>query len=259
MANTVKENRDEMRVYCDEQAKKFGVSSSVHPEDLIFQFCVNHECFDTVDKAIQYYFAQSCESANKLASLIKEHYSGDSTKVELLEFASGYGAVTRHIVNVLPSVNVTACDIHKEAVEFIRDTFNIQAAVSSSAPKSLDLPVKYDVIFALSFFSHMPKQTWGNWLLSLVNYIKDGGLMIFTTHGELSRKNFGNPRVDDDGFWFKEASEQTDLDVNEYGMTVTLKNYVEKQIAKIDGAQLILYQEAYWWEHQDVYVLEKAR
>lgn len=259
MNNTVTEINSEIEKICEKEASPYNVASIVHPEDLIFQFCVNHDCFDSVDKAIRYYFRQSSESAEKLAALINVYCHQDNKPIKLLEFASGFGAVTRHLINTLPDIEVTACDIHDKAISFIKNKLSVNAKLSSNIPESLSFTEQFDVVFALSFFSHMPKTTWSRWLLSLVNQVKENGILIFTTQGEISRKNFSNPIVDEDGFWFKAISEQRDLDTNEYGMTVTLEKYVIDEIEKINSVECIYYQEAYWWEHQDVYVLRKIK
>ena len=65
--------------------------------------------------------------------------------------------------------------------------------------------------------------------------------------------------VEDDGFWFQLTSEQKDLDSDEYGMTVTLPKYVKSEIKLLPEFTLIHFEEGYWWEHQDVYILRKAQ
>ncbi len=257
MGGKGRNDRDRIALACEDVAREFGVVGAVHPEDMIFQFCLNHDCFGTSEEAVKYYFWQGCESARKLAHLVAEYFPGDDGALELLEFASGYGAVTRHLRKILPAVKVTACDIHEKAVAFIREVLATDAELSSHDPESLSLPKKYDVVFALSFFSHMPEKTWQRWLLSLADQVKDDGLLIFTTHGEVSRKHFNYPAIGENGFWFKPVSEQGDLDVSEYGMTITLEKFVRAAIDQVASLSLCFYEEAYWWEHQDVYVLKK--
>ncbi len=38
---------------------------------------------------------------------------------DLLEFASGYGCVTRHFKNTMPNARVVASDIHPQAMDFV--------------------------------------------------------------------------------------------------------------------------------------------
>ncbi len=257
----VTENKslNEIEMKCNTEAKVFNVSELVHSEDFIFQFCISHECFHSVDDAVGFYFRQGLESAKKLSLLMDKYCKLDSGPLKLLEFASGFGAVTRHFKNILPDVDVTACDIHKKAVDFTKEKLFVNAELSNTTPESLVLSEKYDAIFALSFFTHIPKKTWSRWLLSLINNLKDNGVLIFTTHGEVSRGSVNNPVIDEDGFWFKPESEQHDLDGEDYGMTVTLEKYVKAEVEKIEGVELCFYEEGYWWGHQDAYVLRKIK
>jgi hypothetical protein len=207
--------------------------------------------------AIEYYFNDGFSSAQKLLSILKEICGFDGEeKLGLLEFASGYGCVTRHINNVIPFCVTTACDIHQQAVEFIQEKLKTEAVLSASRPEDLDLSKAYDVVFALSFFSHMPKATWARWFNTLLSKVKKGGFFIFTTHGWLSRKHFGFPEFDNDGFWFGKYSEQKDLDTADYGQTVVTPSFVFQQAAKNPDGRIVSFREGYWWKHQDLYIVK---
>ena len=73
----------------------------------------------------------------------------------LLEFASGYGCLSRHLVKMTDRYDVLSCDIHPAAVEFIDRQIGLQATLSHSRPDQLKLRQQFSVVFALSFFSHI--------------------------------------------------------------------------------------------------------
>jgi SAM-dependent methyltransferase len=127
-----------------------------------------------------------------------------------LEFAAGYGRVTRHLRKVVPEAEVLACDIHPDAITFVREELSTSTVTSAKLPEEFDLG-QFDVVFILSFFSHLPQLSWRRWLLALAAHTAADGLLIFTTHGHRSRLNLGNPTIGTDGFWFKPESEQQDL------------------------------------------------
>ena len=242
-----------------ESAKKYNVVSDVHHQDYIFQFLVNNQSFQSEDDAVEYYFNDASNSAKKLSYYISEICNIKDKKFELLEFASGYGCVTRHLANELKDAIITSCDIHKDAVNFIEDKIGNYAIISNSKPELFTTPINYDVIFALSFFSHMPKETWGRWLMSLVAKLKDNGFIIFTTHGLKSRKCFNYPDLDEEGFWFlNSSSEQKDINTDEYGQTIVQPKYVFNKIFCCKCIRLIMFQEAVWWGHQDLYIVKKS-
>jgi SAM-dependent methyltransferase len=239
-------------------AKKWDVKPDIHPDDFIFRFLYDNPTFLSKDAAIQYYFNDGQKSAQQLSGILIEICKHDGKqKIDLLEFASGYGCVTRHLENVIPFAQVTTCDIHSEAQAFIKNKLNVNAVLSVPQPEKLILDKKYDVVFALSFFSHMPKATFGRWLNQLSSLVKPGGCVIFTTHGLNSRKVLPKVQFDEDGFWFQPSSEQKDLDTSEYGLTCTRPEYVFSRLFEEPQNRLLYYHEAFWWGHQDVYVVKR--
>lgn len=235
---------------------QWSVSAEVHAEDFIFRFLIDNPGFNSKEKAIEYYFNDGAKSTSKLKSLLEEICKFESPRLELLEFASGYGCITRHAKNIMPEIDWTACDIHEQAIAFIEDKLATKAILSKSDPRQFSTAKKYDVVFALSFFSHMPKSTFTLWLNSLASCLKPGGYLIFTTHGLVSRKYTGDVRFDRDGFYFLADSEQKDLDKAEYGTTVTKPKYVIDRISNDTPLSLKYFQEGCWWGHQDLYVAQ---
>lgn len=249
---------DYIQTICSDLASNWEVLPDIHSEDFIFQFLWDHPSFPTKENAVEYYFNNGADSANKLSSLLTDicGYSNDNP-CNLLEFASGYGCVTRHIEKTIPFCSVTASDIHPQAIQFIQEKLKINTILSAHSPQKLELDPVYDVVFALSFFSHMPKSTFSAWLKKLASFIKPNGYFIFTTHGLITREKNGMDFLfSRDGFYFEGGSEQKDIEEDEYGTTITLPEYVFSEIAKIPQLSPVYFREGYWWEHQDLFVLK---
>lgn len=83
------------------------------------------------------------------------------------------------------------------------------------------------------------------------------GYVIFTTHGLGTHKMMGSLEIDEDGFYFKAHSEQTDLDFNEYGSTITTPRFVLKEISEIPHCKLKMLKTEFWRGHQDCYIVQK--
>jgi SAM-dependent methyltransferase len=237
-------------------ARKLRVSPRVHPDDFVYQFVARHP---EVRDPLGYYLNDGRTSAERLHDVLHQHSTLlESEAFDLLEFASGYGCVSRHLPRVLPSGNVVASDIHPEALAFIRHELSLPVALSHNDPERFDLGRQFDVVFALSFFSHMPARTWGTWLARLFRHTRPGGLLVFTTHGEVSRRHqLPGANVDAEGFWFDPVSEQHDLDGAEYGSTVTSPEYVHRQVRTRLGSDVLACTEGIWWGHQDLYVVRR--
>lgn len=236
-------------------AKRHNVVADVHPEDFIFEYVLESPKFGDPESAVDYYFDDGARSAEKLATILNA--LGLPDRYRLLEFASGYGCVTRHFARALPQAIVTSCDIHPDAVNFIDSKIGTATLLSDPVPEQLSSSETYEVIFALSFFSHMPRSTWTRWLRALASMLSGGGVFIFTTHGHRSLSGFGGMPIGPDGFLFNPGSEQKDLDGAEYGSTLVTPAFVfnEAETLKDLGVRIIRFEEAGWWSHQDVYIM----
>jgi SAM-dependent methyltransferase len=230
-------------------AASFGVATAVHPNDHIWNFVLHHPGFASPAAAIEYYFTDGAKSARHFREL-----AGECPTV--LEFAAGYGCVTRHLA-LAPGLQVTACDIHREAVGFLRDEIGVRAIVSDPCPEMFAPAGEYDAVLALSFLSHMPLSTWARWLVCLTRPLVIDGRLVFTTHGLSSRVHFGDPELPESGFWFRPSSEQSDLPGSEYGQTITTPEFVRAVIATLPWMRLDACHAADWWGHQDTWVLRK--
>jgi SAM-dependent methyltransferase len=236
------------------QASRFGVAAAVHAEDHIWNFVLGHPGFGSRGDAVAYYFSDGANSARHFLDLIGPGQDGRRRSV--LEFAAGYGCVTRHLAP-LRGLSLTSCDIHDEAVGFLRRHLGVRAIASHACPELFTPPGFYDAVLALSFFSHMPLATWARWLVRLTQPLAVGGRLVFTTHGQHSRAHFGDPELPESGFWFHPASEQSDLPVTDYGQTITSPGFVRAVIATLPWVELQAWHEADWWGHQDTWVLRK--
>ena len=241
-------------------ANSLNVPPEIHEEDFLFNF------LDKYGKNPQEeYFLSARESAKKIDQLIKGNIkpfgisSIDPNNFSLLDFASGFGMVNRHFRVVIPSASVEACDIHPAATSFSKDYLGIPCYLSNTDPSKVEINKKFDVVVALSFLSHLPHQSWSKWLELLFSLVKEGGLLIFTTHGPTSgisiNENLINKGID---FYFYPDSEQYDLDKNSYGSSYSHPRYAMEVINNIPNMHLSEYKMGKWWGgNQDAYVLAK--
>ncbi|MGH1541895.1 MAG: class I SAM-dependent methyltransferase [Arenicella sp.] len=243
-------------------AAHFGISPTIHPNDYLMHFLFFKSVLNNNETAVlNYYFGNALNCMNNLNTILElayknAHEEPKSENIKLLEFASGYGRLTRHLVND-EKFNLTCCDIHEEAVSFLKDTFAVNAFASELTPDQFSTPETYDVVFALSFFSHIPKQYWKPWLRALFDAVTPGGVLVFTTHGLSSKsKHFPTHDFDSEGFHFYADTDQEDIDMQYYGTTLCLPGFVMQQFD--EDMELGVFVEGLWWGHQDAYVLRKS-
>ncbi|APW60258.1 methyltransferase domain-containing protein [Paludisphaera borealis] len=240
-------------------AEKEGVTPDVHPKDFIFWFVATHPEL-SLDSATTYYFEDGARSADKLDKELTSLFGEEKKPIKLLEFASGYGCVSRHLKKN-PRFDLTSCDIHPEAIDFLTNKIGVKALQSAHTPEKFSTPEKYDAIFALSFFSHMPKATFGRWIKALYNSLNAPGYLLFTTHGikSIGGLQITAEDIPADGFWFQARSEQHDLDAEEYGLTLSLPNFVIPEVHRVVGSPIANYKQAEWWFHQDLWIVKRER
>ena len=93
---------------------------------------------------------------------------GHGKQAQACGFASGYGRVSRHLR--LPD-NMTCCDIHADAVDFLRDKIGVKAIIFKTDPSDFQLEEKFNFSFVLSLFSHLPSDLFGRWLERLYSLL----------------------------------------------------------------------------------------
>ena len=229
------------------EAAKFAVPRDIHADDFIFQFHLDVQPPSRTNArahVTEYYFLDGDRSAKRLDSVIQDHHpDAAARRLSLFEFASGYGCVSRHLQKMNEHYELVACDIHEQAVAFLRERLGVAAVQSHSDPHAFDAGAKFDVVFALSFFSHMPDRTFGAWIQALFSVVADNGLLIFTTHGRIAHEQLNRPVLDPSGYYFAPSSEQKDISTHEYGTMIVTPFYVMEQIRKCPCSAVALFQE----------------
>jgi SAM-dependent methyltransferase len=175
-----------------------------------------------------------------------------------LDFGCGYGRSTRFLIQELSPRRVWAVDIYPEAVEFQRRRYGVNGIVSVPDPEDFPTDIKFDFIFASSFFSHMPESTFGRWLEKLFGLLTPGGILVFSTHGmSLAPPGEQGRRQ---GIWFIANSESRTIDKNQYGTTYVDEEYVAGVVARVSGGTARLhYIEKGMCSFQDLYIVANDR
>jgi SAM-dependent methyltransferase len=236
---------------------KLQLSKTIHTSDFMYQFLMVQNGND-VQKAEDFYFGGGQYDAHMVRN-VASTFGIDLQNKSVLEFASGYGRITRHFSDF--SNNYIAADIHSEAVKFIREELNTNCILSSSDYKEFNCDFKFSFIYVLSLFSHLPKESFNGWLEVLYEKLLPGGIILFTTHGEaaVSISPFLKEIFDEtSGFGFVANSEQKDLPAENYGTTVSSKAFVTDAIEKLSGSKILSFKSGVWFGLQDEWVVLKS-
>ena len=231
-----------------------GLECAIAEQDDIFGFFARHP---SSLNPLRDYLADGWRTLSELMLLLEAVDKPLLKTPRMLEFASGHGRFTRHLVKALGSDRVTVSDVVPDAVDFSQRAFGVGGFTSTSAPEDVEWPQRYDVVFVLSLFSHLPRSTWARWLQRLYGAVAPGGVLVFTTHGARATA-FDKVTLDAEGFFFAPSSESNAIDRFEYGTTFTSEAFVRARIAETVGAdRLVQVAPVQFWNHQDAYVLAK--
>ena len=231
-----------------------GCPCQISEADDIFKFFSAHP---SSLNPIRDYLADGWRTMSELVLLLEEVNHPLLRTKSVLEFASGHGRFTRHLVKALGAERVVANDVVVDSVEFERKTFGVEGFVSPSVPEQVQWNQQHDLVFVLSLFTHLPASTWSRWLRRIFDMVAPGGVLVFTTHGaEAVRKQ--NVTLDENGYFFVASSESNAIDGQEYGTTFTSEAFVRARIAEtLPEARLLKVAERQFWHHQDAIVIEK--
>jgi len=223
-----------------------------HPDDYMLKFNIERE---GIEKRIQAYINGGSFISAEVLNICTKYLTDRDKPYGILDFASGFGRVTRAFDK--STFNVTASDIHTDAVGYINRYIGVNTILSATNPKLFATDKKFDVVFAFSFFSHLPNKTLGNWIATLYGCLNPGGLLIFTTHGRLTKAT--NPIFVFNGYGFVYYSEQLDLKAKDYGSSITELSYVQKTLNKYIKQSPVYFEECATLTggYQDLYVVKK--
>lgn len=231
-----------------------GVDAYIDAQDDVFNF---FNGYGTWSSPMRDYVADGWRTLSELMLLIERGGRSLAGFEHVLEFASGHGRFTRHLVKAIGPEKVTVSDVVPEAVAFSTKRFGVHGFVSTSSPAQLKWPRQYDLVFVLSLFTHLPRASWGDWLARIWDAVSPGGVLIFTTHGEFAA-NRAAVQMGAEEFRFYTESESKALDAQEYGTTYTLRRFVDRQIAELRlQPNRVDFAPAWFWGHQDAFMLHR--
>jgi len=226
---------------------KSGISS----RDEMYLYSLNNAKGDRAEAARRYY-----RNGSRIMDAVREiivRYRGGFDRLEsFLDFACGYGPLTRFTIQEMPAARIWVSDIDAAAVKFQIAQFGVNGIVSTTNPQDYHPTDRFDAILASSFFSHVPEKTFASWLRKLYSLLSADGLLIFSVHdwALFPGKMAGE-------IHFIPQSESRSLDGQEYGTTYVRETFVRKAIG---GCGEVSYQRRPQGlcGHQDLYIMGKG-
>lgn len=198
------------------------------------------------------YFQRGIDSFHASASVAS---SLKTREPRILEFAAGFGRLTRFLVKRYdPSLIVTS-DIDEPAVAFCGERIGVRSIVSAIRPEDLPIHEKFDLILVYSLFSHLPADLFSRWLGRLYELLDEGGFLVISVHDERSvPPEHRNPG----GLTFGPENESRFLESSVYGSTWVSSAYVRDAIARTCPGSRTTHVPWGLSNYQDIYVIGRG-
>lgn len=224
----------------------------IHAADEMYRYDLSLP-YRTPEAAAISYFHVGHSIFRTVEQIVTWRFGGFGAIRDLLDFASGYGRVTRFLAGALSPRRVFVADVDSEAVRFQTGAFGVRGASSVSDPSAFELDASFDVVLASSFFSHLPEERFEPWLARLHALVAPGGLLIFSVHG---MRLLGSSETDASGIVYRPTSETTRLDPLEYGTSYVSPEFVRSAVGGVTEGEGRLFEFPFGLGSlQDLYVL----
>jgi SAM-dependent methyltransferase len=155
-----------------------------------FQVPPNHNIRTTSSNTIRHYYESGLTTA--LPIVVSAMHAGldVSQPLNVLDFGCGAGRQLLQFTRHYPHWRMSACDVDFDVIKFIKRAYPRVDAYASS----FDPPLKYadgtfDMLYAVSIFSHLSFDDARLWLAELARVLRPGGLAMLTFNGVHSLRN----------------------------------------------------------------------
>lgn len=205
------------------------------------------------DAALCSYFQRGIDASRLHRHVLDRCFDG-RRDIDVLEFAAGFGRVSRFLTLEHTPERVTVSDIQSDALAFQRRQFRVATLLSSAKPAHFTAPKQFDLLLAVSFFSHTPPETFRAWLEVMRGAVKTGGVLVLTVHDETL---LGPNERAESGITFRPTSESDRLDPSDYGTTWVSDEYMRARLREAFPDRSVTRIPRGMSNLQDVYVVHQ--
>jgi SAM-dependent methyltransferase len=232
-----------------------GVSFDIHADDEMLHFFLYSQGRE-LDQAAAMYLDSGRRIWDTERQILAWRFGPPPWRQRrILDFASGYGRVTRHIVADVSPADVWVSDIYAEGVGFQERHLGVHGIVSATRPESFACDLTFDAVLVSSLFTHLPEARFLGWLRRLGTLVSPGGVLLFSVHDlSLRRDGNGGPA---EGIVFQEISESGSLEIQEYGTSWVGERFVREAVATAVGPFPVQRLPRGLASFQDLYVVVK--
>lgn len=201
---------------------------------------------------------------------IGESIQGNQT---VLDFGASSGRIVKTLSTVYPTTHFYGCDPNQAAIQWATEHLpKVQMFVSPELPPLPQENASFDLIYAISIWSHFAESSALEWMQEMHRVLKPGGYFLWTTHGFGSLAHYWKQNamkgdalketeeaLEKNGFHFIDVFRGKDdwgVGKSNWGQAFISPSYVLKNMLPI-GWKLCSYAHRRSEGNQDVYLFQK--
>ena len=134
--------------------------------------------------SLSWFLNSGVQAAANIRECLDRNDVGLDTLGSILDFGCGAGRTLRHWRD-LPNVKVCGTDYNPALVRWCRKNLPFADVRLNGLNPPIDHPdASFDLIYALSVFTHLTEPVGFAWIDELTRLLKPGGRLLITTHGD---------------------------------------------------------------------------
>jgi SAM-dependent methyltransferase len=154
------------------------------PPELITTEALMHEHDLQMRSTRELYFGTGYREARAVLSTVEDAGLDLGKLQSVLEFGCGSSRVLRHL-RVVDDLVLTGADANPKPLEWDRRNITGITYQQNGLEPPLSFPdASFDLIYALSVFTHIPIEWQKSWLVELRRVLRPGGILMCTVHGK---------------------------------------------------------------------------
>jgi SAM-dependent methyltransferase len=181
---------------------------------------------------------------------------------DVLDFGCGCGRTLLWLRDVTASSRLFGTDIDAEAIAWCRQNIDFASFATNGALPPLEYPDEsFDLVYAISVFTHLDENQQFRWLEELRRVTRAGGYLLLTVHGAFQQRMMSArevARLRASGFVFTELpSFMQGIFPDWYQTTAHTREYVHSRFSTY--FKVVEYLPNSLDHCQDIVILEKPR
>ena len=133
--------------------------------------------------SLTWLFHSGALAATSIVAALERNGVTMASRTSVLDFGCGCGRVVRHWAHL--DAELHGCDYDARPVKWCRRRLPFAAFATNGLHPPLPYANgQFDLVYALSVFTHFPESMAVAWICEMRRILKPDGLLLITTHGE---------------------------------------------------------------------------